>query len=101
MHDPPHPGGTIRIDCIEALGLTVTEAAKGLGVSRRSLSQMLNGRRGISAEMAIRFELAGWGVAEGWLRAQAAYDLWQARQGVGKLKVKRFSQPEPDRQAKP
>jgi addiction module HigA family antidote len=91
MFNPPHPGEIIREDCIAALELTVTETAKGLGVSRQTLSEVLNGRAGISAEMAIRLEKAGWGTAEGWLRSQATYDLWRAKQRTKKLKVHRFS----------
>jgi addiction module HigA family antidote len=64
MYDPPHPGETIREDCIKALGLSVTDAAKGLGISRPSLSEVLNGRNGISADMTLRLELAGWSTAE-------------------------------------
>ena len=61
MFEPPHPGEIIREDCLKPLNLTVTEAAKGLGVSRQSLSELLNGRNGVSADMAIRLEKAGWG----------------------------------------
>ena len=68
MHNPPHPGESIREDCIKAVGLTVTAAAKKLGVSRQSLSEVTNDRNGISADMAIRLEKIGWGVAVGWLR---------------------------------
>jgi addiction module HigA family antidote len=75
MFRPPHPDELIHEDCIQALGLTVTETAKGLGVSRQSLSELLNGHAGISAEMAIRLEKAGWRTAEGWLRSQSSYDL--------------------------
>ena len=91
MFNPPHPGEIVREDCIAALDLTVTETAKGLGVSRQSLSDVLNGRAGISAQMAIRLEKAGWGTAEGWLRSQAAYDLWRAKKGAKRLKVRRFA----------
>ena len=80
MHNPPHPGELIREDCMEPLKLTVTEAAKGLCVNRASLSSILNGHTGISADMALRLEAAGWSSAEGWLRMQSSYDLWQARQ---------------------
>jgi addiction module HigA family antidote len=78
MHNPPHPGEILRDDALPALGLTVTEAAKQLGVTRVALSRVVNGRAAVSAEMAIR--LAQWlgGSAESWLRMQAAYDLWQA-----------------------
>jgi addiction module HigA family antidote len=92
MHNPPHPGETIREDCINALGLSVTDAAKGLGVSRQSLSELLNGHNGISAEMALRLELAGWGEAETWLHLQASYDLWHVRRRVGALDVARLAE---------
>jgi addiction module HigA family antidote len=94
MHDPPHPGEILREDCLRPLGVTVTAAAKGLGVSRGSLSELLNGRNGVSPEMAIRLELARWGAAESWLRNQLSYDLWRARQRSGSIKVKRFPAPE-------
>ncbi len=92
MFDPPHPGETIREDCLAPLNLTVTDAAKGLGVSRQSLSELLNGRSGISADMALRLEKAGWGTAESWLRNQISYDLWQARQHIDRIDVKPFPQ---------
>jgi addiction module HigA family antidote len=95
MFDPPHPGEIVREDCLKPLALTVTAAAKGLGVSRQSLSEILNGRNGISTEMAIRLEKAGWGTAESWLRNQLSYDLWQARQHSERLEVTKFSMPEP------
>lgn len=80
MHNPPHPGETLKEDVLPALGLSVTEAAEQLGVSRVALSRVLNGRAAISAEMAIR--LGQWleGSLEIWLRAQLQYDLWQAEQ---------------------
>jgi len=68
MHNPAHPGEIIREDCIVPLGLTVTAAAKGLGVSRQSLTELLSGRTGVSADMAIRLEKAGWSTAGAWLR---------------------------------
>jgi addiction module HigA family antidote len=95
MHDPPHPGEVIREDCLRPLGLTVTAAAKGLGVSRGSLSELLNGHNGVSAEMAIRLEKAGWSKAETWLRMQLSYDLWHAKRRADGLKVIRFEAPEP------
>ena len=95
MYNPPHPGEIIREDCIKPLGLTVTEAAEGLGVSRQTLSELLNGRNGISAEMALRLEKAGWSTAESWLRNQATYDLWHAKKRGERLKVKKFPTPEP------
>jgi addiction module HigA family antidote len=79
MFNPPHPGEIIREDCIKAVGLTVTAAAAELGISRQSLSEVLNGHNGVSADMALRLENKGWGSAEGWLRNQVSYDLWQAR----------------------
>ncbi len=95
MFNPPHPGEMIREDCLAPLKLTVTDAAKGLGVSRQSLSELLNGRSGISADMALRLEKAGWGTAESWLRNQMSYDLWQAKQHADRLKVTPFPAPEP------
>lgn len=95
MHNPPHPGEALREDCLVPLGLSVTKAAKWLGVARPTLSELLNGRAGVSPEMAIRLEQAGWGVAEGWLRNQASYDLWQARQRSTVIQVKRYPTPEP------
>ena len=90
MHNPPHPGELLREDCLKPLGLTVTAAAKWLGVSRGSLSELLNGHNGMSAEMAIRLEKAGWGVAESWLRNQLSYDLWRAQRRAGAIKVEKF-----------
>jgi addiction module HigA family antidote len=77
MHNPPHPGEIIRDQCLEPLGLSVTDAAKGLGVTRKALSELLNGHAGISPEMAIRLEKAFGSTAETWLRMQLEYDLWQ------------------------
>jgi addiction module HigA family antidote len=91
MHNPAHPGEIIREDCIKPLALSVTAAAKGLGVSRQSLTELLSGRTGVSAEMAIRLEKAGWSTAGAWLRMQAQYDLWQARQREGNIRVERFA----------
>jgi addiction module HigA family antidote len=79
MFNPPHPGEMIREDCLKPLNLSVTEAALQLGVSRQSMSELLNGRNGVSADMALRLEKAGWSTALSWLRNQAIYDLWQAR----------------------
>jgi antitoxin HigA-1 len=92
MHDPSHPGDIIKVDCLEALQLTVTAAAQGLGVSRKALSELINGKSGISPEMAIRLEKAGWSTAEVWLTMQMNYDLWQARQNEKNLEVKKFSE---------
>ena len=94
MKNPPHPGLSVRINCLEPLGLSVTEGAKALGVSRTTLSRLLNADAGISADMAIRLEKAGWSNADHWLRLQAAYDLAQARQHENEIKVKRY-EPQP------
>ena len=87
MKNPPHPGRSIQNNCLEPLGLSVTDAAKGLGVARHTLSRVLNGHAGISADMAIRLEKAGWSNAEFWLRLQTAYDLAQARQRQDQIRV--------------
>ena len=83
MHNPPHPGDTLRADILPALGLSVTEAAAQLGVARPSLSRVLNGRAAISPEMALRLEkwlgIENGGRADLWMAEQAAYDLWQVR----------------------
>ena len=91
MHNPPHPGEVIKELCIEPLGLSVTEAAKGLGVARKTLSALLNGRAGISPEMAIRISKAFGGSAESWLIQQTQYDLWQAEKKRKSLKVERLA----------
>ncbi len=94
MHNPPHPGSTLREDILPALNLTVTDAAAQLGVTRAALSRVVNGRAAISSEMALRLE--GWlgvkngGRADLWVAQQAAYDLWQARK-AGAPKVKQAS----------
>jgi addiction module HigA family antidote len=83
MHNPPHPGETLRDDVLPELGLSVTEAASQLGVTRAALSRVLNGRAGVSPEMALRLErwlgIAHGGRASVWLGMQAAYDLWQTQ----------------------
>lgn len=88
MHNPPHPGEILGEDCLKPLNLSVTAAAAWLGVSRQSLSELLNGRNGVSAEMAIRLEKAGWSNAETWLGVQTAYDLWQAKRRTRSIKVR-------------
>ena len=90
MHNPPHPGEILRELCFEPLGLSVTEAAEALGVSRKTLSAILNGRAGISPEMAIRLSIALDTSAESWLNQQAQYDLWVARQNARNLGVRRL-----------
>jgi antitoxin HigA-1 len=90
MHNPPHPGGIIREFCVEPLGLSVTDAAQALGVTRKTLSALLNGRAGISPEMALRLSKVFGRTAEGWLRLQQQYDLWKAQQSVDISKLKRI-----------
>ena len=94
MKDPPHPGGSIRENCLEPLGLSVTEAADVLGVARHTLSRVLNGHAAISPDMAIRLEKAGWSSADFWLRRQTSYDLAQARKGEDRIRVEPY-QPQP------
>ena len=91
MKNPPHPGLSIRYDCLEPLGLSVTEAAKKLGVSRKQLSDVVNGHSGISPQMAIRLDKAFGGGANTWYRLQAAYDLAQAMKQADQIKVERLS----------
>ena len=91
MYDPPHPGEAIKELCLKPLGLTVTSAAKGLGVSRKTLSALLNGHFGVSPEMAIRLSKAFGGSAESWLIQQVQYDLWQVMQKTDKIAVKDFA----------
>jgi addiction module HigA family antidote len=91
MHNPPHPGEVARELCIVPLGLTVTDAASSIGVSRKALSELLNGKSGISPEMALRLSIAFDTTAESWLSMQMEYDLWNARKKIGKLKVKRLA----------
>ena len=91
MHNPPHPGAVLRALCLKPLGLTVTEAARALGVSRKTLSSILNGRAGVSPEMAIRLSLAFNTSAESWLNQQLQYDLWRAERNRKKLRVARLS----------
>ncbi len=95
MHDPAHPGEVIREACLKPLGLTVTEAAAGLGVTRKALSDLLNGHSGVSPEMAIRLEKAGWSTADAWLRMQMQRSLWEARRHADAIIVRRFSEPAP------
>ena len=90
MKTPPHPGHSIKDACLYPLGLNVTDGAKVLGVARHTLSRVLNGQAGISAEMAIRLEKAGWSNANHWLRLQAAYNLAQPRQRQDETKVRRY-----------
>lgn len=91
MYDPPHPGEVLRELCLKPLGLTVTQAAKALGVSRKTLSGILNGRSGISPEMAVRLSLAFGTSAESWMNQQVQHDLWHAERRRKKLRVTRLS----------
>ena len=90
MLNPPHPGLSVRHDCLEPLGLTVTKAAKALGVTRQALNNLVNGRSGISPEMAIRLAKAFGGGAETWLGLQVAYDLAQVRKREKDFAVRRL-----------
>ncbi len=90
MHNPPHPGEVLRELCLEPLELSVTDAAKALGVSRKTLSSILNGRSGISPEMALRLAKAFNTTPESWLNLQIQYDLWQAKKASKDIKVKRL-----------
>ncbi len=90
MHNPPHPGEILKEMCLEPLGLSVTEAAKALGVSRKTLSSILNGHAGISPEMAVRLSIAFNTTSESWLNQQLQYDLWRAERERKKLKVSKL-----------
>jgi len=91
MHNPPHPGEIIKELCLAPLGITVTEAAEGLGVSRKTLSSIINGRAGVSPEMAVRLSIAFETSAESWLNQQSQFDLWLAEQNRDSLQVRRLS----------
>ena len=91
MHNPPHPGEILRSLCLEPLGLSVTDAAEALGVSRKTLSAILNGRAGISPEMAVRLSIAFDTTAESWLNQQTQFDLWHAEQSRKQLRVTRLA----------
>ena len=93
IHNPPHPGEIVRWECLEPLGLTVTRAAQGLGVTRQALSDLVNERAGVSVEMAHRLSQAFGSTPETWLGMQMAYDLWQARERAKHIKVERFAAP--------
>ncbi len=96
MKNPPHPGGVVLRRCIEPLGLTITEAAAALGVTRNTLSELVNGKRGISPEMAVRLSKVFGGTEDGWLVQQAQYELAQVRRE--NIKLKRLHQTPPSRQ---
>ncbi len=91
MHNPPHPGEILKELCLEPLGVSITEAAEALGVSRKTLSSIINGKAGISPEMAVRLSIAFNTSSESWLNQQTQFDLWQAEQHRKELRVKRLS----------
>ncbi len=91
MHNPPHPGKVLRQLCLDPLGLTVTQTAEALGVTRKTLSAILNERAGISPEMAVRLSIAFGTSSESWLNQQVQYDLWQAEQHRRELRVKKLA----------
>lgn len=88
MHNPPHPGEVVRELCLDPLGLTVSRAAESLGVTRKTLSMLVNGRSGISVDMAIRLSKAFGGSPKSWLDQQVNYDLYQARDREKQIDVK-------------
>jgi addiction module HigA family antidote len=93
MQNPPHPGDIVKWECLEPLGLSVTRAAEGLGVTRQTLSDLVNRKAGVSVDMAIRLSRAFGSTPETWLGMQMAYDLWQAQAHTGSIKVERFEMP--------
>ncbi len=93
MNNPPHPGEVIKSECLEALGLSITRAAQGLGVTRQALSDLVNQKAGISIEMSFRLSQAFGSTPEAWLGMQQAYDLWQARERAERIEVERFAVP--------
>jgi len=90
MKEPPHSGLSVRHDCLEPLGLSVTEGARVLGITRQALSDLLNEKAGVSVDMAIRLSKAFGSSPETWLGLQMAYDLWQARNRVKEIRVQPF-----------
>jgi len=90
MKNPPHPGKVVLDECIKPLGLTITEAAEGLGVTRQTLSRLVNGQTGISPGMAVRLSKAFGGSAESWMHQQMNYDLVRIQREIENIKVKRF-----------
>lgn len=91
MQNPPHPGGIVKRQCLEPLDLSITRAARGLGVTRQALSELVNERAGVSVDMAIRLSKAFGSTPETWLGMQMAYDLWQARKRARQIKVESFA----------
>jgi len=93
MYNPSHPGKVLKELCLEPLGLTVTEVARELGVARKTLSELINGKSGVSPEMAIRLSKAFRTAPEFWLNLQQQYDLWHAKQRVGELQIRELTEP--------
>jgi antitoxin HigA-1 len=98
MKNPPHPGLTVKHDCLEELGLSIAQGAKVLGVTRQALNNIVSGKSGISSEMAVRLAKAFGSSPETWLGMQADYDLAQLRSGSGEIRVERVPRPQHDRQ---
>lgn len=90
MHNPPHPGGIIKLDILPALELSITDAAEAMGISRKTLSAICNERQAITPEVAVRLAAAFGGSAGVWVRMQAAYDLWQAEHNIDVSHIPRF-----------
>jgi len=95
MKNPPHPGLSVRLNCLEPFGLSVTDGAEVLGVSRTTLSRLINGQAGVSPDMAIRLSKAFGATPEIWLRMQTAFDLAEARRHEATIRVKRYEPEEP------
>ncbi len=89
-NNPPHPGEYVLEECIKPLGLSIGEAARGLGVNRLTLSRLIHGKSGVSPEMAVRLSMAFGSTPEMWLRLQNAFDLAQARKSAKNIRIKRF-----------
>ncbi len=95
MRNPPHPGEIVRWECLEPLGLTVTRAAEGLGVTRQTLSDLVNKKAGVSVGMSLRLSKAFGSTPETWLGLQVAYDLWRERGQAKQITVESFAAPNP------
>ena len=93
MYNPSHPGEVLRELCLQPLGLSVTEVAGELGVARKTLSELVNGKAGVSPEMAVRLSKAFRTTAEFWLNLQQQYDLWHAKQRLGELQIRELTEP--------
>jgi antitoxin HigA-1 len=91
MHNPPHPGEVLKTLCLEPLKLSVTETARALGVSRKTVSAILNGRTGIGPEMAVRLSMAFGTSAESWLNQQTQYDLWHVERRRKRFRVRKLA----------